>query len=157
MNKSSRTFRIAQDLSSALDQLHTRSGDHTYHVEQALRGYPPIKKILKDSAKGKQFLAEKGYKSVLDMPARFNAPTLHDVMSYMMAQGLSDHLMTESEKFMDFYDSKGWMVGKNKMKDWEAAARNWIKRIADNKKPDDKGPMSRLMDKEWAEGMVKKP
>lgn len=30
-------------------------------------------------------------------------------------------------RFFDFYQSKGWMVGKNKMKDWEAAARNWIR------------------------------
>ena len=30
-------------------------------------------------------------------------------------------------RFHDFYQSKGWMVGKNKMKDWEAAARNWIR------------------------------
>lgn len=29
-------------------------------------------------------------------------------------------------KFVDFYASKGWMVGKSPMKDWKAAARNWI-------------------------------
>ena len=28
-------------------------------------------------------------------------------------------------RFVDFYSSKGWMVGKNKMKDWKAAVRNW--------------------------------
>ena len=31
----------------------------------------------------------------------------------------------EGNKFVDFYESKGWMVGKAKMKDWQAAARNW--------------------------------
>lgn len=29
-------------------------------------------------------------------------------------------------KFVDFYASKGWMVGRSPMKDWKAAARNWI-------------------------------
>ena len=34
----------------------------------------------------------------------------------------------DSQRFHDFYSSKGWMVGKNKMKDWRAAARNWLSR-----------------------------
>ena len=33
-----------------------------------------------------------------------------------------------SETFFDFYESKGWMVGKNKMKDWKACVRTWEKR-----------------------------
>jgi hypothetical protein len=34
----------------------------------------------------------------------------------------------DAQRFHDFYSSKGWMIGKNKMKDWRAAARNWISR-----------------------------
>ena len=30
--------------------------------------------------------------------------------------------------FYDFYESKNWMVGKNKMKDWKAAIRTWERR-----------------------------
>ena len=37
------------------------------------------------------------------------------------------------EAFYDFYESKNWMVGKNKMKDWKAAVRTWERR--DKKKP----------------------
>jgi hypothetical protein len=33
----------------------------------------------------------------------------------------------ECEKYVDFYASKNWMVGKNKMKDWQAAFRNWCR------------------------------
>ena len=33
----------------------------------------------------------------------------------------------DPEHFVDFYTSKGWMVGKAKMKDWRAAVRNWEK------------------------------
>jgi hypothetical protein len=32
-------------------------------------------------------------------------------------------------KFLNFYTSKGWMVGKNKMKDWKACVRSWEKPI----------------------------
>ena len=41
----------------------------------------------------------------------------------------------ESSKFVNFYESKGWKVGKNPMKNWKAAANNWIT----NKKEDAKG------------------
>ena len=33
----------------------------------------------------------------------------------------------QAEKFFYFYESKGWMVGKNKMKNWKMAAGNWNK------------------------------
>lgn len=33
----------------------------------------------------------------------------------------------EAESFVDFYASKGWKVGKAPMKDWQAAARRWIR------------------------------
>lgn len=33
----------------------------------------------------------------------------------------------ESERFYDYYTSNGWRVGKNKMKDWKATVRNWLK------------------------------
>lgn len=31
----------------------------------------------------------------------------------------------DAEKFFDYYESRGWMIGKNKMKDWRAAVRTW--------------------------------
>ena len=31
----------------------------------------------------------------------------------------------DAERFLDFYAAKGWMIGKNRMKDWRAAVRNW--------------------------------
>jgi hypothetical protein len=40
----------------------------------------------------------------------------------------------EAERFVDFYTANGWKVGKNPMKDWKAAARNWIKNASNFKK-----------------------
>ena len=56
---------------------------------------------------------------------RFSPPSLTEVIKYAQDKKYTgfDH-----ETFVDFYESKGWMVGKNKMKDWKAAVRNWNKR-----------------------------
>ena len=51
---------------------------------------------------------------------RFVPPTLEEVTSYV-AERKSKVI---PQAFIDFYESKGWMVGKNKMKDWKAACRN---------------------------------
>lgn len=53
---------------------------------------------------------------------RFVPPTQQDVADYCKEKGYSN---IDIERFIDFYESKGWMVGKNKMKDWRAAVRNW--------------------------------
>ena len=33
----------------------------------------------------------------------------------------------DADKFIDFYESKGWLIGKNPMKDWKACVRTWEK------------------------------
>ena len=57
--------------------------------------------------------------------ARFTPPTNEDVYLYMVEKGMNNK--QEAEKFFDYYSSKGWLVGKAKMKDWKASVRNWIK------------------------------
>lgn len=49
---------------------------------------------------------------------RFTPPTLDDVIEIMGN-------VEEAEKFVDYYESKGWMVGRVPMKDWHASVRNW--------------------------------
>lgn len=56
---------------------------------------------------------------------RFTPPTIEEAADYFKERGCL--LESEVEKFLDFYSSKGWMVGRNKMKDWKAAVRNWLK------------------------------
>lgn len=52
---------------------------------------------------------------------RFFAPTLDEVKKYCQERKNS----VDAERFWNFYESKGWMVGKTKMKDWKAAVRTW--------------------------------
>lgn len=40
----------------------------------------------------------------------------------------------DAEEFVDFYTSKGWMVGKTKMKDWQATVRTWEKNHSNSRK-----------------------
>ena len=59
-----------------------------------------------------------------DMPPprhSFFPPSLEEVKQYCREQGYS----MNAEHFMDHYESNGWMVGKNRMRSWKAAVRNW--------------------------------
>ena len=58
-----------------------------------------------------------------DNKNKFIIPTFNDVLEYCM----QNNLEVDGVKFINFYESKGWMVGKNKMKDWKAAIRTWVK------------------------------
>ncbi len=51
----------------------------------------------------------------------FKKPTIEDVKTYMKELGMNDI----SERWMSHYESNGWLVGKNKMKDWKASVRTW--------------------------------
>ena len=51
---------------------------------------------------------------------RFTPPTLAEVQSYVAER----HSAVDPQGFIDFYEAKGWLVGKTPMKDWKAACRN---------------------------------
>ena len=71
-----------------------------------------------------------------DVPAEkktrktFYTPSVDDVKAYCAERNNS----VDAEKFVDYYSSNGWMVGKNKMKDWKAAVRTWEKNQYGNQK-----------------------
>ena len=56
-------------------------------------------------------------------PHGFTPPTLEEVAEYCKQRNNS----VDPQKWYDFYSAKGWMIGKNKMKDWKAAVRTWEK------------------------------
>ena len=53
----------------------------------------------------------------------FRPPDVNEVRAYCQERKNN----VDPERFVDFYTAKGWFVGKNKMKDWRAAVRNWEK------------------------------
>lgn len=52
---------------------------------------------------------------------KFKKPTLEEVETYCRERNNN----IDAQHFIDFYDSKDWMIGKNKMKDWKACVRTW--------------------------------
>ena len=52
---------------------------------------------------------------------RFTPPTVDEVRAYCQDRQNG----VDPQRFVDYYSSNGWMVGKNKMKDWKAAVRTW--------------------------------
>lgn len=69
--------------------------------------------------------------------SRFTPPTFEEVLNYCKERNNS----VNPNKFIDFYQSKGWLVGKTIMKDWKAAIRTWEGK--DNK--DNKGETNKPM------------
>ena len=68
---------------------------------------------------------------------RFTPPTLDEVKAYCRERRNA----VDPERFVDFYAAKGWMVGKNRMKDWQAAVRTWEK----SDKPQHSDPADRRL------------
>lgn len=52
---------------------------------------------------------------------KFTPPTLEEVQAYCKERNNT----VDPDTFINFYESKGWFVGKNKMKDWRACVRTW--------------------------------
>lgn len=86
-------------------------------------GLPSVNQRLPQDRLGKDSIVQDNYIES-GKSTRFTPPTLEEVQAYCIERGNN----VDAERFIDFYSSKGWMVGKNKMKDWKAAVRNWESR-----------------------------
>ena len=63
---------------------------------------------------------------------RFEKPTLSEIEQYCIERNNN----VNAEHFFDYYESNGWKVGKNSMKDWKAAVRTW--ECSEYRKPNSK-------------------
>ena len=66
-----------------------------------------------------------------DKKKSFLKPTVDDVKAYCQERGNK----VDPYQFVDFYESKGWKVGNQPMKDWKAAVRTWEKRASGKSSP----------------------
>lgn len=96
-------------------------GSYTDHLNLLPTiGQPDGNQRLTEDRLGKDRLG----KDRLGKNNRFTPPSRQEVQAYCMERGNN----VDAEAFIDFYTSKGWMVGKNPMKDWKACVRTWEKR-----------------------------
>lgn len=84
--------------------------------------YDPIKENLKDNNTNTNN-KEINNNKLLFTKKNFKKPTLDEVQQYCSERKNN----ISAEKFIDYYESNGWKVGRNSMKDWKAAIRNWEK------------------------------
>ena len=73
----------------------------------------------------KEIKKERNNNPSLSRRETFKPPTADDVKDYCAEKGFYNF---DAQKFIDYYSSIGWMVGKHKMKDWKATIRTWIRK-----------------------------
>ena len=107
--------------SESLQKLRERTKEN----EQEKENFPPYplykeKEIDKENKKENTILISPVVNTETAR-AIFLPPTISEVKEYCEKRknGINP------EQFVNFYQSKGWMIGKNKMKDWKAAVRTW--------------------------------
>lgn len=79
--------------------------------------------IEKEKETDTEIEIEKSEKRSSKTTSRFTPPTLDAVRNYCIERNND----VDPERFVDYYTSNGWKVGKNSMKDWKAAVRTWEK------------------------------
>lgn len=81
----------------------------------------------KDKDKDEDIDIDKDIENIPQKRKRFTPPTVNEVTSYCKERNNN----VDAQRFVDYYISNGWLVGKNKMKDWQAAVRTWERNSKD--------------------------
>lgn len=102
------------------------------NVTQMLQnGYGEIEIELEKEIKIEKEI-DNSAKSTTTKRKRFEKPTLSEIKQYCTERNNN----VNAEQFYDYYESNGWKVGKNSMKDWKAAVRTWER--SEYRKPNSK-------------------
>ena len=89
--------------------------------QKALHCNADVTEVKRIGNAEKEIEKEKEIDTPKGVCSRFAPPTLEEVTAYCKERGNK----VDPQRFVDFYESKGWMIGKNKMKSWQAAVRTW--------------------------------
>lgn len=102
--------RIETDRTNVQTNLRQISDKSTPEIEIEIEKDIEIEKEIHSSAK-----------STTTKRKRFEKPTLSQITQYCLERNNN----VNAEQFYDYYESNGWKVGKNAMKDWKACVRTW--------------------------------
>lgn len=83
---------------------------------------------------------------------KFKKPTIEEIISYCNER--NNHI--DPNQFFDFYESNGWKVSKNPMKDWKASVRTWERRNGYSESTRSNGPAINLDDKSAVDKLLSK-
>lgn len=134
-------IEIFDDSTIYMAEVQKLTGSETAEARR-LREYRQNKKMLQKCTNVQKCNTEKEIdiekekeKDIIisDKPTRKNfiPPTLEEVKTYCRERQND----VDAERFINHYTSNGWMVGKNKMKDWKAAVRTWERSGYNNSRP----------------------
>ena len=102
------------------------------NVRQISDKTPPEIEIEIELEKDIEIEKDSSAKSTTTKRKRFEKPTLSEIKEYCIERGNK----VDAQHFFDYYESNGWRVGKNSMKNWQAAVRTWER--SEYRKPNSK-------------------
>lgn len=102
-----RGHEISRDISNQSDTGTERNGTDVPNIRGTVSPLPP-----------------EGENRVTITSTRFKVPSQQEVAEFFESRGGS---AGDAERFHDHYTANGWRVGRAAMKDWRAAARNWMR------------------------------
>lgn len=110
-------YQTATDKSTDNQQTTNRQTNRqsTDNLTASIEYIEQIEKIDK-----KEQIEERGGRTA----QRFTPPTRDEIEIFCLENGLT----IDVDRFVDYYTANGWIVGKTKMKDWQATVRNWARR-----------------------------
>ena len=122
-------WRDSQDIHEAISEIMEETGACISDVKKALirigiKGYKAA-----GNKQSKAVAVKKQDVSAKKASSNFVKPSFMELCYYFEDRGLTEERAEyQAGAFIDYYNSNGWKVSKNPMKDWKAAVRNWIRR-----------------------------
>ena len=106
--------RNARSVTKALPEIEKRREESNKETQDAIASNVPV--VVKSDAASVNALKKR--------PATFSKPTVPDIIGYVLEISST----VDAKSFWDYYESNGWRVGRNPMKDWRATVRQWQSR-----------------------------
>lgn len=97
------SYSVCADIAQGVQKLHTGCAENGHNIKDDIDIYS----------------------SLSNKRSRFEKPTIEQIREYCQERNNK----VSPEAFLSFYESNGWKVGKNPMKDWKASVRTWETRI----------------------------
>lgn len=119
------TLRMDSDEDAALSAKRAAAGSNGGKQKVANVAIANNKNKNKEKEKEEDIVKETHLK-VCKEKLRFSPPTVAEVKAYCDERRNN----VDPIRFIDFYQAKGWMVGRNHMKDWKAAVRTWERSVS---------------------------
>lgn len=107
-----------KQLANSSKTVHQSLSDNIYQITDNIHSLDKSSSCI-NTQNEKQLDLETAIKKV----TRFVKPTAEEIKSYCE----ETERQIDADRFLDYYNANGWKVGKNPMKDWKAAVRNWTR------------------------------